>query len=332
MAIRASAPVRICDIGGWTDTWFGGPGRIVNLAVAPGASVTLRHTDEAGSVLLDVVDFADRYDVRPGATRCARHPLLEACIDALPPPEGLAVAMEVRSAVPPGCGMGTSAAVAVAVLGALAELRSEQWSPERVAAEAHRVETEVLGSESGVQDQLSAALGGLNYIEIDRYPRATVQRLPAWSDLGGRLVVVSLGAAHDSAALHRQVIETTGPGRAEVLARLREAAGAARRAVLAQDLVNFGRAMVVGTDAQRSLLPPLVGADAERVIEVAKAEGALGWKVNGAGGEGGSLTLLADSPAGAAALGRAVSRADDRYRVLPVALSEQGLSVESDSP
>ena len=30
--IESSAPVRICDNGGWTDTWFGGPGRVLNMA------------------------------------------------------------------------------------------------------------------------------------------------------------------------------------------------------------------------------------------------------------------------------------------------------------
>ena len=30
----------------------------------------------------------------------------------------------------------------------------------------------------------------------------------------------------------------------------------------------------------------------QRIIDIAQSHGALGWKVNGAGGEGGSLTLL----------------------------------------
>ena len=50
--------------------------------------------------------------------------------------------------------------------------------------------------------------------------------------------------------------------------------------------------MTESTEAQGRLHPALVGTEARRVIEIAKAHGALGWKVNGAGGEGGSLTLL----------------------------------------
>ena len=39
--IVASVPVRICDNGGWTDTWFGGPGRVLNIAVVPGVEVAV---------------------------------------------------------------------------------------------------------------------------------------------------------------------------------------------------------------------------------------------------------------------------------------------------
>ena len=50
--------------------------------------------------------------------------------------------------------------------------------------------------------------------------------------------------------------------------------------------------MAANTEAQAQLHPALVGTEARRVIEIAKEHGALGYKVNGAGGEGGSLTLL----------------------------------------
>ena len=45
--------------------------------------------------------------------------------------------------------------------------------------------------------------------------------------------------------------------------------------------------MIENTEAQERLHPELVSRDAHRVIEIAKEHGALGWKVNGAGGEGG---------------------------------------------
>ena len=124
--IEASVPVRICDNGGWTDTWFGGPGRVLNVAVKPGVDVSIRATAGSDLVVFDLETLGERYSIVPGAPRTTRHPLLEAAIDAFPPPADLAVEVSVRSAVPAGCGAGTSAAVAVALLGALAAARSER--------------------------------------------------------------------------------------------------------------------------------------------------------------------------------------------------------------
>src|ERR1039458_8406 len=242
--IEASAPIRICDNGGWTDTWFGGPGRVLNIAVTPGVEVSVRKTAAPDPVVLVVESFGDRYPVVPGASRVARHSLLEAAIDAFPPPRGLAVEVSVRSGVPAGCGTGTSAAVAVALLGGLAAVRSEELSPRDIAYAAHRLEVDILGVQSGIQDQLSAAFGGINYLEIETYPEARVYPLPTWEELSPRLTLVFLGRAHDSSAVHRQVIEDVGCRGSGVFSRLRNAAVAARDAVLAQDLDAFGQAMM----------------------------------------------------------------------------------------
>jgi D-glycero-alpha-D-manno-heptose-7-phosphate kinase len=325
--IEASAPVRICDNGGWTDTWFGGPGRVVNIAVTPGAEVSICATSGPDPVVLGVETFGDRYPIVPGASRVSRHRLLEAAIDALPPPPDLAVEVSVRSVVPAGCGAGTSAAVAVALLGGLAATRSEQPSPRDVAYAAHRLEVDILGVQSGIQDQLSAAFGGINYIEIERYPNATVHSLPVWDELGDRLTLVFLGRAHDSSDVHRQVIDNVGTRGSVVFSRLRAAAIAARDAVLARDLEAFGQAMIANTEAQHSLHPGLVAADAKRVIEIAAAHGAIGWKVNGAGGDGGSITILSATPEAKHALEHRVAVFDTRYRVLPIQVSSVGLQV-----
>ena len=72
----------------------------------------------------------------------------------------------------------------------------------------------------------------------------------------------------------------------------------------------------------------MVSRDAQQVMDVAEAFGALGWKVNGAGGEGGSVTILGP------ALGymkremlRAVEAANPLFRHIPIRLSREGLRV-----
>ncbi len=263
----------------------------------------------------------------PGSDRTPRHPLLEAVVDAWPPPQGRSVAIRVGSGVPPGCGTGTSAAVAVALIGALTALRSEPVKPRDIAYAAHRIEVEVLGWQSGIQDQLSAAFGGINYLEIDAYPDATVYPLPAWAELSAGLTLVFLGRSHHSSGVHDDVISNLGSHRLEALARLRAAAGAARAAVETRDLHAFGQAMQANTAAQASLHPDLVGADARRVIELAVARHSLGWKVNGAGGDGGSVTILSAGTEEKRSLEADVTILDPRYQVLPIRISPAGLQV-----
>ena len=320
--IRSSAPVRVCDIGGWTDTWFGGPGRVFHIAVDPGVEVTIGPGRGPAPVRLRLESFGAGYEVWPGKERRPQYPLVEAAIDMIPPPADRPVEITVKAELPPGCGTGTSASVAVALLGALAAARGDPMTAEQVARAAHRLEVDVLGSESGVQDQVAAAHGGVNFVEIDDYPAWSLQPLPSWPDLGAQLKLVYLGRSHDSWAVHRQVVARALRQEVETgaaLAGLRAAAADARRAFESRDLAALGAAMIANTDAQRALHPELVSSDAELVIDAFSAAGARAWKVNGAGGEGGSLTILGapDDPADLA----------PQFEVLPVRLNAVGLSV-----
>jgi D-glycero-alpha-D-manno-heptose-7-phosphate kinase len=152
------------------------------------------------------------------------------------------------------------------------------------------------------------------------------------ADLEARMLVVYLGAPHRSSAVHDEVIaELSQPGRAATrLAALRETARWSADAVLAGDLASLGRAMSANTEAQRRLHRRLVSPLADRVIAVAMGHGALGYKVNGAGGDGGTVTLLtAADPTAVAETVEAIGAIGDGCRVLPFRLAADGLRVES---
>jgi D-glycero-alpha-D-manno-heptose-7-phosphate kinase len=70
----------------------------------------------------------------------------------------------------------------------------------------------------------------------------------------------------------------------------------------------------------------LISADADQVIEIARAHGAIGWKVNGAGGDGGSLTLLCGSRSDAKrAMIREIEAENPHYKNISIYLSRYGL-------
>ncbi|HEY7438904.1 MAG TPA: GHMP kinase [Acidimicrobiia bacterium] len=333
--VHAAAPIRICDNGGWTDTWFAGHGEVCNIAVSPCVEVQAR-VHPVGAlperVVLDVASYGDRYAFDPRSSP-GRHPLLEATIAEIGLPDDASVELGISSEVPAGCSTGTSASATVALIGALDALTPGRMTPHEVAYAAHRIEVERLGIQSGVQDQLCAAYGGINFIEITSYPHASVTQLclpdALWQELEERLLLVFLGRAHVSSDVHDRVIaglERDGD-RSPHLEALRRAAREARDALNAADLSALGRAMVDNTDAQRRLHPDLVGEAAQTAIDVAAAHGVSGWKVNGAGGEGGSLTVLCDEVGAKQRLIGALRDADPLFRHVPIGLSRDGLRV-----
>lgn len=335
--INSVAPTRICDNGGWTDTWFAGQGRIFNIAVYPYAEVQVevfpRRTG-ADPITIFAENYGDRYTLADQRETWVRHPLLEAAIEAVGVPKTLSIRVSIFSEMPAGASTGTSAAVTVALIGALDRLSPGRLTPHEIAIAAQRIETERLGQQCGIQDQLAAAYGGINFIEMPQYPWAYVSGIEVpnsiWWELERRLVLIFPGKSHRSSDVHQQVIrelENAGPD-CQRIEDLRQTAALSRDALYAGDFEGLGRAMVENTDAQGRLSASLISRDAQSIISIARAHGAVGWKVNGAGGEGGSVTLLCNALSHVKrSMIRAIEHENPLYRNIPIYLSRQGLRV-----
>jgi len=334
--IHARAPLRINDLGGWTDTWFAGRGRVLNLAVFPAVEIEIRAFPNPRRnkirVEIHAENYGERFTFNPDRPEKEPHGLLQFAVAALPPSFEEKLEISIYSAVPAGISVGTSASVCVGLIGALNELRGGGLSWQKLARMAHLVETEGLGLQSGLQDQIAAARGGISMIEMNAYPRSRVSSVRLapgiWSEMERRLTLVYLGAPHRSSSMHEEVIaalEAGGPG----MTHIRTMAGiplAARERLEAGDFRSYGAAMIRNNECQRGLHPGLVSRDADAIAAVARAHGAAGWKVNGAGGEGGSLTILASaSDARRREMIREIEGLGRGIRVIPVALSRRGV-------
>ena len=335
--INSVAPIRICDNGGWTDTWFAGHGTIFNIGVYPYAEAQIEvypyRDGQDDRVIIHAENYGERYAVVPEQhVGWNKHPLLEAAIDYMHVPEDLAFEVTLYSDAPGGASTGTSAAVTVALIGALDCLTPGRMTPHEVALAAHYVETNMLHQQCGIQDQICSAYGGVNYIEMFQYPYASVSQIQVpnsiWWELERRLVLIYLGKSHVSSQVHEMVIhglEDAGPDCPQ-LSDLRKTARASRDALYSGDFSALGRAMIDNTEAQICLNPALVNEDAARIIEIARAHGAVGWKVNGAGGEGGSLTLLCNESSWLRrAMVREIEQENHAFRSIPIYLSRFGL-------
>jgi D-glycero-alpha-D-manno-heptose-7-phosphate kinase len=169
---------------------------------------------------------------------------------------------------------------------------------------------------------------------MHRYPHASVSRIlvpdSIWWELERRLALIYLGKSHLSTEVHEMVIRAlkdAGPDCVE-LEDLRATAPRSRDAVYAGDFAALGRAMIDNTEAQRRLHPALVSPDHQRIIEIARAHEAVGWKVNGAGGDGGSVTILCGGVSRVKrAMIREIEQENPLFKNIPIYLSRHGLRV-----
>ncbi|MFC2055828.1 GHMP kinase, partial [Chloroflexota bacterium] len=101
-----------------------------------------------------------------------------------------------------------------------------------------------------------------------------------------------------------------------------------RDALMDGDFAALGRAMIDITAAQRCLPPGPISPDNRQVIEISSDHGALGWKVNGAGGRGGSVTILRGPSWGhKRAMIREIESEFQLYKDIPVSICRDGLQV-----
>jgi D-glycero-alpha-D-manno-heptose-7-phosphate kinase len=293
---RARAPVRFCDLGGWTDTRLVERGCVLNFAATLYTHVTIEVGGEAG-LTLESADTAERATAS-NLRQLEYNNVLDLCKAAL---RRMGVdrdlRLTVRSDVPPGSGLGSSAALGVATLAALSRALDRPCLPYELAREAQALEVQELGLECGVQDQLAAAYGGICFMDVE-YPEARVLPMvlepSTLYELEERLLIVYTGKSHFSSEMHHKVIGAMESGEPQVRAAFETLAACARegkQALLAGDLERFAGAMSVNWEAQKSLHPEITTDAVEELAAHTRGAGALGFKLNGAGG-GGTATML----------------------------------------
>lgn len=335
--IHSRTPLRLNDVGGWTDTWFAKQGKILNVAVAPTVEVQIKayeNKDRAEErVIIHAENYGETFFVNPIKPSFAHHAFLQFTISSIPIPEEWILDIRLYSPVPASISTGTSASVCVALLGALNMLAGGGYSLEDLARLAHEVETDKLKQQSGIQDQICAAHGGICYIEMYDYPQARIEKLnldPAtWNELDRRICLVYLGKPHNSSSIHEQVIanlEGKGPecGQLDIMKQLAEDG---KKMLLNGDLESYGGIMIRNNECQRAMYSRLISPEADHIAGIAKKHKALGWKVNGAGGQGGSLTILANADDSLRReMLREINSLGEGIRSIPVRLSPTGLT------
>lgn len=299
--VIARAPVRISFGGGGTDLaayYTSFDGFVVSAAITRYCYVVANASADGG-MRINSADYQCCEHGAVGSVLPVQEPLIlpKAVLewfaqrDLLPDGADLFLAAEV----PPGTGLGSSSAMTVALLQALSAYVGLPLDARSIAALACTLEIERLDMPIGKQDQYASAYGGINTIDFTS-GGVTVTPLGLAPDVSAalcsRLLLFSTGQRRDSRAILGQQRADTGTKRVVIdsLHRIKALAYAMCEALVAEDLDRFGDLLDRAWREKRSLSGNISSASIDVWYAAARAAGALGGKITGAGG-GGFLLL-----------------------------------------
>jgi D-glycero-alpha-D-manno-heptose-7-phosphate kinase len=197
--------------------------------------------------------------------------------------------------LPARSGMGSSSAFTVALLHALHALRGEMPTKMQLVKESLHIEQDVLRETVGSQDQVMAAFGGLKHVQFQPDGEITIAPLVVpgerIAELKAHLMLFYTGIARTAA----DVAQSYVPGLERHRRQLRIMRELVEESieVLAggMNIWALGDLLHEAWQSKRSLGSAISNGEVDGLYEKARAAGALGGKLTGAGG-GGFLLLF----------------------------------------
>ena len=301
-AYIARAPVRVDVAGGGSDCEpfiLNYDGAVVNFGITSYAYAHLQvhPEDRRIHIISDDLDQVVQVDHLDELEINGTLDLLKGMVLRLAPEFGLT--LRVRCDVKPGTGLGSSGAVTVALVKALATSLGQSADASGVAEIACEIDIGRLEQPVGKQDQYAAAFGGINFIEFgdDSVQVKPVELpLPLMLALERRVLLFFTGTARRSSAILSEQRARISGNDDETLAALHEIKALAYQAqelLQAGKLDEFGRLLHQAWEAKKRASQGVTNPEIDRLYEIARSAGALGGKIAGAGG-GGFLTVFAE--------------------------------------
>lgn len=214
-----------------------------------------------------------------------KHPLVRAALKYMPT-DGIQIAYDAD--LPACSGIGSSSAFAVGLLQSLHALKEEYPDKMALAKEAIYLEREMCMEAGGVQDQIAAAFGGFNKISFDAdgykvQPVAVSDETK--KQLQDNLLLAFTGFTHFSGeiAVNQQ---KNIPSTISQLDEMKVLVSEAEKMLSQGNTDDFGRLLDHTWRLKRTLSDSISNSAIDEFYSRAKANGALGGKLLGAGGGG----------------------------------------------
>jgi len=300
MIYRSKAPLRIGLAGGGTDVSpysdeYGGA--ILNATISLFANASIEMRDD-NKIIVEALDRNERqeFDWTKELPIDGKLDLLKGVYNRIQkdyefPQKGFKLSTFVDA--PAGSGLGTSSTLVVAILGAFTEMLKLPLGDYDIAHYAYEIERKDLQLAGGKQDQYAAMFGGVNFMEFYGDDKVIVNPLrirPEYMhELENNLVLYFTATSRESASIIKEQVKNVNSKNEksiEAMHQLKEQARMMKEAMLKGKLNQIGEILDFGFQQKRLMANNISNAVIEDIYDAAKAAGATGGKISGAGGGG----------------------------------------------
>jgi len=307
MIYRSKAPLRIGLAGGGTDVspysdLYGGA--ILNVTLSLYAHATIEPIEENSrlpdkqGIVFDAIDQAEResFEWNKELPVNGKLILLKGVYNRIQKDYGISMKnfrLSTFVDAPAGSGLGTSSTLVVAIIGAFAEMLRLPLGEYDIAHYAYEIERKDLGLAGGRQDQYAATFGGVNYMEFYDEDKVIVNPLRIKQqylfELENNLLLYYTSKSRESAKIIQQQADNVTNQKEtsiEAMHQLKNQAQMMKEALLKGKLNEIGEILDFGFQQKRKMAAGISNELMDDIYETAKAAGATGGKISGAGGGG----------------------------------------------
>lgn len=289
---KAKSPVRISFAGGGTDLtnyFLQEDGVVLNATIDKFSHAILQKRDDM-KIVLNSNDFRLKleYDTFDEIVYDGKLDLIKAVLKLLSPDFGFE--LTTYSDVPTGSGLGGSAVVLSAVIGAFNNFRINKLNSYDIAELAFQAERIELSLSGGWQDQYATVFGGFNFMEFYKdenviNPLRIAETIV--NELEDSLILCYSGLCHNSGDIHDNQKENMNKENNKEFADVaKDIALSMKSRLLKGELDDFGELLHKAWTTKKKFSSRITTPFLDEIYNYALENGALGGKLLGAGGGG----------------------------------------------
>ena len=195
--------------------------------------------------------------------------------------------------VPAGTGLASSSSYTVALLKALHTLQRDYISLQDLAEEGFAIEAGVLGRPTGKQDLYMASFGGLTVMDIRKDGKVRVRKAKVGNDtidtLNRNMLIFYTNTSRSADDVLNDQVKSINKQSKKVLESMhyiKELGHQILEAVESDNLTDVGLLFDKHWQYKKKISNKMSNPSFDKIYELAKANGALGGKITGAGGGG----------------------------------------------